>query len=76
MSANAKLIRAIGKNVLRFRTAKALTQGELGQAIGLKSSSRSFICRVESGKGHVPNMENLQALANALGVTVNDLIAA
>ena len=53
------------------RQAKGFTQEQLAKASGVH---RVTIARIESGKCF-PNMDTLEKLASALGVTVSDLVA-
>jgi transcriptional regulator with XRE-family HTH domain len=57
------------KRLKEIRIQRGLTQEELAQSAGL---SLSFIRTVEQAI-HAPSFESLQALANALNVTVKDL---
>ena len=54
----------------QVRRAKGFTQAQLAQASGVH---RVTISRLESGKFSA-NVETLEKLANALGVTVGDLV--
>ena len=57
-------------NLQAIRKARGLTQGELAQAAQI---NRVTIAKYEAGKVD-PTMKSAERLANALGVTINDLI--
>lgn len=58
------------KSIAHYRELKNMTQQELGEAIGVKQSE---ISSYESGVKS-PRLNVLQAMAEALGVTVYQLI--
>ena len=60
----------VGVNTRRLRIAKGATQTELAKAAGL---SRSTIIAVELGKYKGMNWDTVNAIAQALGVTTDDL---
>ena len=60
-----------GETVKSLRESKSLTQKQLGEQIGI---SRPTINLWERGKAKPTKPETLEKLANALGVTVKDLI--
>ena len=57
----------IGQRVKALRLMAELSQDELAQRAGLQ---RTHIGRIEGGK-YAVNIETLQAIANALGMTVD-----
>ena len=57
-------------NLKEIRTEKGLTQEELAARADV---SRPFISQMESGN-YSPSLKTAQALAKALGCTVDDLI--
>ncbi|MBM4397448.1 MAG: helix-turn-helix transcriptional regulator [Deltaproteobacteria bacterium] len=59
----------IGQAVRAARLRKKLTQEELGQRSGI---ARPNIARIEGGR-HVPSMETLRRLADALRVSMDAL---
>ena len=63
--------RRIGRRVRELREAKDLTTYELAQRSGIH---RPNISRIESGR-HMPNLDTLVRLAQALGTSVADLVA-
>jgi transcriptional regulator with XRE-family HTH domain len=64
---------AVGAKVLELRSAKGISQKELGARVGL---DRNFISRVESQSGRSTPLEfaSLEKLAAALGVNPVDLL--
>ncbi|MDE7385365.1 MAG: helix-turn-helix domain-containing protein [Anaeroplasmataceae bacterium] len=58
----------VGKQILKFRKEKGLTQKELGEAIGVSSSA---VSQWESGG--TPDISLLPALSDVFGVTVDAL---
>ena len=63
--------RRVGRRVRELREAKHLTTYELAQRSGIH---RPNVSRIESGR-HVPNLETLLRLAQALGTSVAGLVA-
>jgi transcriptional regulator with XRE-family HTH domain len=61
--------RALARNIRRLRLANNLSQEALADAANLRQAQ---ISELESGKSNI-TLDNLQALANALGVRVADL---
>lgn len=58
-----------GKRIRELRALKGLTQEELAEAVGV---STDFISLIERGQ-RAPSFENLERLAEALGVNVAGL---
>jgi transcriptional regulator with XRE-family HTH domain len=54
----------------RFRADRGMTQGELSEKAGI---SRVYLARLETGKQD-PTLTTLKKLANALTVTVGELV--
>lgn len=65
-----KELKIIGKNIVRLRKAKSLTQEDL---CGLAQIDRSYLSEIENGKMNV-TIKSLGAIAGALGVDLKDLI--
>jgi len=65
------LARRVGERVRELRAARGLTQVRLAQQSGI---SRPSIANVEAGRQNV-SLRQLCALATALGVAVEDLVA-
>lgn len=61
---------SVAENVKRLRLARGMTQAALGEKVGV---GRSYIAQVERGS-KIPGMYLGEALAEALGVTANDLL--
>ena len=57
-------------NLKRIRTEKGITQGQLADQVGVANTS---ICNYETGIRE-PNLDTLKKLANALDVTVDELL--
>lgn len=60
----------IGDQIKRLRKIKKITQEDLGKLVGLSGVA---IMRYEKGQRE-PNLETIQKIADALGVSINDLI--
>lgn len=60
----------IAENIKRLREAKSMTQEDLAAALGITASAVSLW---ESGKRSM-NVKTADQLAQALGVTLNDLM--
>ena len=60
----------IGGNIRKYRKAKGLTQNELAEIIG---SSQHRIANYERGIRE-PRLSTIEAIANALDVTVPELL--
>jgi len=63
---------AIGARVQRLRWQAGLTQAALAALCG---TSQQSVCRIEAGRQAL-TLERAHALAEALGVTVGDLVGA
>ena len=61
----------IGQKIKEARIAKGLTQGELGNLVGLQKSA---IAKYENGRVVNIKRSTLQKLASALGLRGSDLI--
>ena len=61
----------LSRNMLNLRQARKLSQAELSSLSGLP---RSTVTHIESGSGN-PSLRNLVKLANALGVSIEELLA-
>jgi transcriptional regulator with XRE-family HTH domain len=59
-----------GENIKRLREAKNMTQEELAQILGVTSSN---ISQIESGDRGL-NIAKARKLAQALGVTIDELV--
>lgn len=70
-SATGRLAAIIGTNIRSRREAAGLTQRELAQRLEGVDTTMT-VSRWERG-AHAPSGENLEALADALGIEVADL---
>ena len=59
----------VGENIRKYRKKRGLTQGQLGDIIGVKNNT---ISQYEKGRNS-PEQNMIYAIANALGVNVGDL---
>jgi len=60
----------LGKNLKKIRTAKKMSQGDISRALEVH---RAYISGIENGKRN-PTLATIEKLANALGVSVNELL--
>lgn len=60
----------LGTNLKRIRTAKKLSQGDIGQKLGLH---RAYISGVEHGKRN-PTLATIEKIAVALSVSADELL--
>ena len=63
---------SFGANIRKYRKLAGLTQEKLAELVGC---SNSHIGQIENGRG-IPSLETTVAIANALGVLVDQLIKA
>ena len=66
MNESAKL----GKNLKRIRTAKGISQGEIGRILDV---DKVFVSNIENGKTN-PTLATIAKLAKAVGVSVGELM--
>ena len=66
-----ELAKRVGRNVRRFREAKGLSQEGFAEVSRLH---RTYVSGIERGVRN-PTLYVLQRLADALGVSVGDLVA-
>ena len=66
MNESAKL----GKNLKRIRTAKGISQGEIGRILDV---DKGFVSNIENGKTN-PTLTTIARLAKAIGVSVEKLL--
>ena len=69
MSQNLKT--KLGLRIKELRTANRYTQEHLAELVGME---RTNLTRIEAGK-HFPSAENLEKLALALKININDLFS-
>lgn len=60
----------LGKNLKRIRTAKGISQGEIGRRLEV---DKSFISNIENGKTN-PTLSTIAKIAKAVGVSVGELM--
>ena len=61
----------ISKNLRKLREAKGLSQEKLAR---LADVANNTIIKIEAGKNQNPTLETLKKVAQALGVSVDELI--
>jgi transcriptional regulator with XRE-family HTH domain len=66
----AEISTKLGKNLKRIRTAKKLSQGAISRKLEVH---RAYISGIENGKRN-PTLATIQKLAEALGVSADELI--
>jgi transcriptional regulator with XRE-family HTH domain len=64
------LLRKLGLRIREVRTEHGLTQGELAERVGFRSS---YISQVENG-GKGTTLDTLAAIAAVLGMTLSELM--
>ena len=65
-----KISEQFGNNMKRIRTKKKMSQGDIARALEV---DRGYISNIENGKKN-PTLATIQKLANALGVSANELL--
>ena len=65
-----KISEQLGKNMKRIRAKKGMSQGDIARALEV---DRGYISNIENGKKN-PTLATIQKLANALGVSANELL--
>lgn len=60
----------LGENLKKIRIMKGITQTEIAKKLDV---NRSFVSNIENGKTN-PTLSTITNLAEALGVTVNELL--
>lgn len=73
MAADPQLRRRVGIRIRTARGASGLSQNALARQINDPSISGGYISRWERGE-NMPSWPNLQALADALGVSIASLL--
>jgi transcriptional regulator with XRE-family HTH domain len=67
----SKEISIIAKNIKKYREKKGISQDKLSKLAGITLHT---ITKIESGATPDPRIETVKKIANALGVSVDDLI--
>ena len=65
-----KISAKLGQNMKHIRTKKKMSQGDIARALEV---DRGYISNIENGKKN-PTLATIQKLANALGVSANELL--
>ncbi|OHA27243.1 MAG: DNA-binding protein [Candidatus Taylorbacteria bacterium RIFCSPHIGHO2_02_FULL_46_13] len=65
-----KISEQLGKNMKRIRAKKKMSQGDIARALEV---DRGYISNIENGKKN-PTIATIQKLANALGVSADELL--
>ena len=65
-----KISEQLGKNMKRTRAKKNMSQGDIARALEV---DRGYISNIENGKKN-PTLATIQKLANALGVSADELL--
>ena len=65
-----KISAKLGQNMKRIRTKKTMSQGDISRALEV---DRGYISNIENGKKN-PTLATLQKLADALGVSPDELL--
>jgi len=65
-----KISEQLGKNMKRIRAKKKMSQGDIARALEV---DRGYISNIENGKKN-PTLATIQKLANALGVSPDELL--
>ena len=65
-----KISEQLGKNMKRIRVKKKMSQGDIARALEV---DRGYISNIENGKKN-PTIATIQKLANALGVSADELL--
>lgn len=60
----------LGQNMKRIRAKKKMSQGDIARALEV---DRGYISNIENGKKN-PTIATIQKLANALGVSADELL--
>jgi len=60
----------LGKNLKKIRTAKKMSQGDISRSLDVH---RAYISGIENGKRN-PTLATIEKLANALRVSVDELL--
>ena len=67
----SKKISIIAKNIKKYREKKGISQDRLSKLAGITLHT---ITKIESGATPDPRIETVKKIADALGVSVDDLI--
>ena len=65
-----KISAKLGDNIKRIRTRKKMSQGDIARALEV---DRGYISNIENGKKN-PTLATIKKLADALGISANELL--
>ena len=65
-----QISKKLGQNIKRIREEKGMSQGDISRVLNM---DRGYISRIESGQKN-PTVANLGRIANALGVSIDQLL--
>ena len=65
-----KISKQLGQNMKRIRSKNGMSQGDIARALEV---DRGYISNIENGKKN-PTIATIQKLANALGVSADELL--
>ena len=66
----AEISTKLGQNLKRIRAKKGMSQGDISRALDVH---RAYVSGIENGKRN-PTLATIQKLADALGVSVSELL--
>jgi len=66
----AEISTKLGQNLKRIRAKKGMSQGDISRALDVH---RAYVSGIETGKRN-PTLATIQKLADALGVSVSELL--
>jgi transcriptional regulator with XRE-family HTH domain len=70
MSSKAQSAKKLGQNMKKWRMKKKMSQGDISRALGV---DRSYVSNIENGRMN-PTLSTLEKLAEAIGISVKDLV--
>src|SRR5690242_3368452 len=65
-------VRALGARIFRLRELRGISLGALAEAAG--GLAKSYLAKIEKGEVENPGLRTLSAIAQALDVTIGDLL--
>ena len=63
-------VKKMGENLLKIRTKKKMTQGDLASALNV---DRAYISNIENGRMN-PTLSTLEKIAGVLKISIKDLV--
>lgn len=67
----SKEMSTIAKNIKKYRAKRGISQDKLSKLAGITLHT---ITKIESGATHDPRIETVKKIADALGVSIDDLM--